>query len=250
MTRTVFTALAIVVFAAALAAFVAIAVGIWSVAAAANRRADGALGEALTALDRVRPVARVIRETIDAAEADLKAARPPAPADIPAAKKMLLRSALKGSPDKVEAASRAVDGLGDLLVVAHAALTTLKDLPGADERDVGDLEGLRRKLAGSSAALHKADAILRATTGKRDDVIAAEDLRTVETALADTRVAVVDVEDKLDATRSRVAALREQLPDWLDYATWAIAALSVLGALGQVALIRWCLRSRRSETLE
>jgi hypothetical protein len=250
MTRTVFIALVIVVFATALAAFVAIAVGIWSVTAAGYRRADWALGEALTAIDRARPVARVIRETIDAAAADLQAARPPAPADIPAAKKMLLRSALKGSPDKVEAASRAVDGLGDLLVVAHAALTTLKDLPGTDDRDVGDLEGLRRKLAGSSDALHKADAILRATTGKRDDAVAAEDLRTVESALADARVAVVEVEGQLDATRSRVAGIREQLPDWLNYATWAIAALSVLGALGQVALIRWCLRSRRPASPE
>jgi len=240
-----FAAVAVLACGVALAAFVALAVGVWFAAAEAGRRADFLFGEALAAIDRAKPLTKAVRETVDAAHLELQDARPPAPADVPAVQKMILRSALKETPGRVAAASRAADGLGDLLVVAHAALTAVDDLPGADKKDLGDLEGLRQKVSAAAESLHKADGVLRAVGGKPDAAVAAEDVNKIEAALADARVAAVAVDDKLDGTRSRIAALRTQLPDWLAYATWAIAGLSVMGALGQVALIRRCLGSRR-----
>jgi len=245
MPRRLFAVVAMLVSAVALAAFVAIAVCVWFVSAEFNGRSQWALGEALAALDRARPVTKVIREALDAADAELKAAKPPAPADATAVQKVILRSAIKDSPDKVASARRAVDGLSDLLVVAHAALNSLQDLPGTDRAGLGDLEGLRQKLAASGAALQKANAVLQTQPDRKADAVAADDLIRIEAALADARVAVVEVEGKLDVTRSRVAAVRGQLPDWLNTATWATAALAVMGALGQVALIRWCLATRR-----
>ena len=224
----------------AFTAFLAIAIGVWIVTATLQRRIDDVLGEANAALDRARPIAGVIREALETAEAEVKTARPAnADTNVPAMQKMLLRSALKETPGRVATATRAVEAMGDLLVVAQVALDTVQATPGAVPTPAGDLARLREKLTGSAAALQRADAILRSTPGTSTEY-AAEDARTIENALAQSRAVVTEVDDKFTHADAQIATLRVAIPQQLGLLTWVIFVLSLMGALGQMALVRWC----------
>ena len=157
---------------------------------------------------------------------------------------MLLRSALKNAPERVESATRTFDVMNDLLIVAHVALETLEDAPGVTPANADELAALRQKATSAASALHKADAILRSTNTNKDSAIAAEDVNVIVNALAESRGVAVQVEDKLSTVRSQVSTLREQIPNRLRIAAWSIFVLSMFGAFGQVALVRWRLCSR------
>ncbi|HEY2784249.1 MAG TPA: hypothetical protein VGJ05_04665 [Fimbriiglobus sp.] len=222
--------------------FVSIALGVWFVSAELNRRADQVFGRASTALDRAQSIAVAIGEAIDSAEAELKAGRasPGPPDKIPTVQKALLRSALKDAPVRVKTAEKSVRMLGDLMVVANAALNSVQDIPGLPAKGAAALPDLQQKLSQSAQSLTKAEAILNTTTGRKDDAIAADDSREIEHALAETRRVVGDVTGKLTMLREEVETYRVQFPRAVRFATWSIAILSFFGAIGQIALVRWC----------
>lgn len=224
----------------AFVSFAAAAIGVWFVAAALKVRADRLLDEAEHALDRAQPVLQTVREAVNVAEKEIKAAQPAAPKEALGLSKKLLRSALKETPDRVATASRAVAALNDLLIVAQAGLDATQDhrsLP--PELDDG-IPALRTHLASSAAALKNVEAILGST--KDSQSIAAEETSKIEQALSQTSGIVELVDTKMTSVRSQVTQLRELIASRLRYGTWIILSLSLMGALGQVALFRACTR--------
>jgi hypothetical protein len=231
-------------------AFAAIAIGCWKVSAEVSARAETLFGEATAAIDRVQPIAVVIRDSIDKADQELKAVqKPAAPAPLPGnvLSRTLLRSALNESPGRVQTATRAVDALSDLLVIARVALDSAKGLPAGAKVDDTELASLKQKVEAASATLHSADAILNASVPKRDAPIDASDAQTVETALSRGREVAVAVETQLAKTRTNIAEVRDELTFRLRAATWAIFALAVLGAMGQVSLLMCSVRNLRRQ---
>src|SRR5262245_6136554 len=221
MLKKLLSWLALLGAVAAFVAFVAIGGGVWAVRGEVDRRAGLLLHEATAALDRAQPAARLVRETLDGAETELQSAqRPTAPAPaMPAVPKMLLRSALKQTPEKVETAARAVDAIGSLLIVANVALDAAEESPGVVPVSADELTALRQKLAASAGTLHQAEALLRPAAG---DAVSADDLHRIENAIRQGRSVVGDVEGKLGAVRGQVDAFREHYPAMIRTATWGI----------------------------
>jgi hypothetical protein len=225
----------------ALVVFVVICVGIWYVKAEVSRRADIVLHEADHALDRAQPTARVIREAIEVANNEVRTTRPTAEAPhIPAIPKRLLRSTLQRSPEQVQTATRTVDLMSDLLVIAKVALDTIQDQPVLLPVNADELSQLREKVSSTSTALHQADAILQSTSGNPNATLSEQDSLMVQNALQESHRVMVDVEEKLKEVRQKVSTFRERLPRQLQFAAWAIFLQSLMGAIGQIALLRWC----------
>lgn len=244
--KKLFSGIVLIVAVIALAAFITLAIGVWPVTAELHRRTDRALDTANGAVDRAEPVVFAVRKAILAAQDELAAAKPPEQAaPLAPVPKMLLRSALKDSPERVESATRASEMMGDLLAAANAALGTLHDTPGVPPLDTRELSAFQEKVKSSAESLRKVNAILGST--KPNDPIAAEDTRTIENALGTARTVTNEALAEIVVLRVQIEILREQVHSRLTLACWSIFALSLMGALGQIALIRWCVGCLRKQ---
>jgi nitrate reductase NapE component len=235
----------VVVAVVGFVAFVAIAIGVWPVTAELRRRTDGLLDGADAALDRAEPVASTLLAALSAAQAELNQARPPESAPkLAPVPKLLLRSALKESPGRVESAARATEVMGDLLAALTVALGALQDTPGVRPLETGELAPLQQKLKTAAEHLRTVTAIL-GPAAPGSDAIAAEDASTIEKGLAAAHTITTEATAEIATLRERIAAFREGVHQRLTLACWAIFALALVGAVGQIALMRWCVACLR-----
>jgi hypothetical protein len=233
-----------------LIAFLAIAVGSWYAKAAAERELAIVEARVSLLLDRGTAVAGVVEDVAKNAQADLRRARSDPAAQDPNAvngiQGFVLRTALSGMPDKVRQALVAANVASEAMIVAHAALDTTADLPGGPAFDPAEIDRLQTRLNAASKSLQSADAMLRSADPTIAKSIKPDDVQFIDNALTEGLAVAKDVQERLGVFRGRLVETGERVRLYLKWATWAVCALAVLAAIGQISLMGSTLRCRRT----
>lgn len=235
---------------AGLIAFLTIGTACWRVRDLVFERTESAVARISTALRTGNEVAGAVVSAIDRSEAELQRARQetksqPTPPSLQGLDGFVLRTTLSSMPDRVKQALTASNMASEALVIANAALDTTGDWPGRLPVSSGELQTFKKRLDATSASLANAEQILRSADPRVAEAIRPDDVRVINEALVQGRDVAVEAGERLRDLQARLHEANERFRSYVHGATWGIFTLAVLGAAGQVSLIRGMLWRRR-----
>ncbi|MBA4062772.1 MAG: hypothetical protein C0501_03530 [Isosphaera sp.] len=251
MSRTPLAVLGLAAGAAGFALFAAAGAGVWSLKAAADRKAADLAARAATAADAADHALGFVVEVVDRAEAELAAAKSVTPAGPPEQVNPFLqltaRSAaqqLAGSVDRVHGA---VVAASDAVKIADAALDVagqypeLKSLFGVTP---AQLDATRATLGSVAGELRQAKTVLGFPVADTS-AVSREQLNAAEEALRQARALAGSLGQVVGSARQRVADLKASADVWGRRVALGVTAASALAAVGQVFMVRFFWRVLR-----
>jgi hypothetical protein len=248
--RRVLAGVGLLVAVAGFAAFVTAAVGVWRLKAEVNRKADDLAGKADGAVDTADHAIALVREVLDAGQADLKQAKTertePSDAVNPFVRIGARRTAekLAGS---VERADAAVTAASDAVVVAQKAI----DLFGQDEQLKSWLGVHPEQVAQTQFDLVSANRELQRVRDVLGVPLAAgagpteEQLAKLDGALRQGRAFTDQMELVVATIRTRLHETKRAVDVWSMRIAVGVTAVGILGALGQLFMARFFWRVQR-----
>src|SRR5262249_15551895 len=150
----------------------------------------------------------------------------------------VLRTALSGMPGKVRQILRAANVASEALIVAHSALQTTSELPGETMFDPSEVDRLQTRLNAASKSLESADSLLRSADPTVAKSIKPDDVQFIDNALTEGLAVAKDVQERLTFYRGRLTETGERVRLYLKWGTWAVFTLAVMGAMGQLSILR------------
>jgi hydrogenase maturation protease len=248
--RFVVAVLGMTIALAGFAAFVAAAIGVWSVKAETDRKTALLQARAYTAVDAANRAVEFVREVIRKAEEDLRNARQSPREQPPPVNPLVQLTARQASQDlagSVEQAQTAVVTASDAMVVAQAAL----EMFGAEEQ-YSQLAGVspeqvaqtRADLERATRELNRAKTVLGIFPISNGEPTP-EQLRMVESALGQARGFTDQMDNVVKATRTRVGETKQKADLWTQRIAWGTTFVGALAALGQVFMGRFFWRVLR-----
>lgn len=248
--RRVLSALGLIVSVAGFAAFAGAAVDIWRVKAETNRRTDALAAKAHEAVKAADHAVGFVNNVLDEGERELRHARENAAPARPANPFLQLtaRQATQNLIGSVERADTAVVIASDAAVVAEAALSVFGDdeqIP-ALKKWLGvkpeQLDRTKADLNRAKGELKQVRTILGVSLG---DGPTAEELVTVEAALAQVRNLTDQIGAAVTAARTRVDETKREVDLWVFRAALGVTLVGAAGAAGQFFMARFCWRVLR-----
>ena len=246
MARRFLSLVGVLVALGGIGLFVFVGIQVWRVKAEVNRQARYLAAKAHAAGDATDRAISFVRQVLAEARGKLPFVRPaagPAGAVSPILR-LTARQASQELLGSVERAQGAVLAAADAVVVANAALNVAAAGDHLDELD--KLFGLspehlsqsRAALVSISSELQNAQGILGATP----ESLTAEQVRAVNAALDQA----TDLTDRLSAVvvnaRTRVDQAKAEVDRWARWGSYGATGLAVLGGLGQLFMLRFCVR--------
>ncbi|HSQ57220.1 MAG TPA: hypothetical protein VLM40_15960 [Gemmata sp.] len=254
MLRRMFALVGVIVGCAGVGTFVFIAVKIWPVKAEVNRQTRYFATKAGAAGDAADHAIAFVRDIIGRAKADLGIMRlqPADPSDS-SVNPLLRMTAIQASREvagSVERAQGAVIAANDAVKVANEALIIAdKYLDGTHAYpDLSHFLGVspehlqasRATLDSISYELRNARGILGVTPGSQ--VLTPEEVRAVNAALDKASELTDTVAGMVGNARQRIITVKNQVDTWARRIAWATSFLAVIGIVGQLFLLRYCVR--------
>jgi hypothetical protein len=232
--------------------FLAIAIYVWTLKADVNQQTSMLVAKANEAGDGADKAINFVRDIIGQAENDLENARKNSPAAQPARPVSLMdqiiaRKASQELAGSVERAHGAVVTASDAVKVANAALevfsgnTELKDLFGVQPEQ---LNITRSTLNKASTDLRQVKTVLGMPVGTGDP-LTNDQLNAVDSALGQARGFTNEMEKVVANARGRVNEAKVSVDRWSWRIAIATTAISILAAVGQVFMARYCWRTLR-----
>jgi hypothetical protein len=227
--------------------FVFVAVKVWHVKADVNRQARYLVAKAHSAADAADRAIGFVREILAKAKSDLALARvrPGSEASGPVSP-ILQITAMQASREllgSVERAQGAVQAASNAVVVADAALDVAAagDYPELDKLfglSPEHLKQSRSALVSISGELTSARGII----GVTPDSMTVDQLNAVNAALEQANDLTNRLSDVVKMTRGRVNGAKVEVDLWASRLAFAVTALAVVAALGQLFVLRFCMR--------
>lgn len=233
--------------------FVSAAVVVWRLKAETNRRTDALAAKANEAVKAADSAVTFVSRVLDQADKDLVDARkrptdPPQPVN--PFLQLTARQASQNLAGSVEKADAAVVVASDAAVVAEAALELF-----GDEKQLPELkqwlgvkpDQLAQTKSGLSRAgleLKQVRTILGVSVG---DGPTAEQLVTVEAALAQARTLTNQMGTVVATARTRVDETKREIDLWVLRVALGVTVVGVVGAAGQFFMARFCWRVLRGK---
>ena len=229
-----------------IAAFIFVGIKIWHIKADVNRQARYLAAKAHSAADAADRAILFVRDVLSKAKDDLGRVRPGTTAT--AAVNPLLRiTALQASREllgSVERAQGAVLAASDAVVVADAALNVASEVEYFDELDrlfgfsPEHLKQSRSALVSISSELERASGIL----GDAPESLTADQLSAANAALIQANDLTNRLSEVVRRARQQVDKAKAEVDMWAARVSYAVTALATLGAVGQLFLLRYCVR--------
>lgn len=251
--RRLLAALGLLVAVVGFVAFVSAAVGVWRLKAETNRRTDALAAKAHEAVDSADRAVKFVHGVLDEGESQLKAARKPTadpPQPVNPFLQLTARQASQNLVGSVEKADAAVVIASDAAVVAEAALKLFGDeqqLPELKQWLGVNSDQLAQTKSGLSRAgleLKQVRTILGVSVG---DGPTAEQLATVETALAQARELTNQMGGVVAVARARTTETKREVDLWVLRTALGVTLAGALGAAGQFFMARFCWRVLRGK---
>jgi hydrogenase maturation protease len=253
--RCVLAVTGLLVAVAGFAVFVGAAVGVWKVKAETNRRTDALAVKAHEAMNTADQGVGFVHKVIDQADQDLERARkkkPAAPAE--PVNPFLQLTARKASADlagSVERANTAVVTAADAAAVAQAALQVFgekSELPALKEWlgvKPEQLAQTRGHLENATRELNQVRTVLGVPLGEGGPT--QEQLRTVESGLAQARELTNQVGQVVATARTQVDETKRSVDLWALRVALGVTLVGGVGAVGQFFMARFCWRVLRGK---
>ncbi|WP_439631852.1 hypothetical protein [Gemmata sp.] len=249
MFRRLFALTGLLIALAGTGVFVAIAVQVWRVKAEVNRQTAELAGRANQAGDAAGRAVNFVGDVIDRARAELTTTRistsAPEPVRVNPFVRMTARQASIDLAGSLERALGAVVTASDTVIVAETAL----DMVSADPRlsqafgvNTDQIHQTRTALTSVAGELRQAKSILGVPVRTDSELPSAEQLDAVDRALQMAEQFKAEMARLVGVARVRVNETRQLIDVWALRLAVAVTALSVLGAVGQLFMARFCLR--------
>jgi hydrogenase maturation protease len=248
MARRFLSLVGVLVALAGTGVFVFVAVKVWHVKADVNRQARYLVAKAHSAGDATDRAIGFVREILAKAKSDLAIASVrPATGAAGAVSPILHLTAAHASREllgSVERAQGAVLAAADAVVVADAAL----DVASGDDYfpELDKLFGLspehlkqsRSALVSISGELQSARGIL----GTAPANLTVDQLSAVNAALDQANDLTNRLSDVVKMARARVNGAKAEVDLWAVWLSYAVTALAAVAAIGQLFMLRFCMR--------
>lgn len=252
MIRSLLSMIGLVVACVGIGLFVAIGTYVWTLKDEVNNQTTTLVARANEAGDGADHAIKIVREIIGQAEEDLKAARKNAALAEPTRPVSLMdqiiaRKASQELAGSVERAHGAVVTASDAVTVAKTALevfntnSELQELFGVRPEQ---LDATKLTLGKASTDLRQVKTVLGMPIGAGDG-LTTEQLNAVNDALSQARGFTNELDKVVANARSRVNDAKVSVDRWSWRVAIATSAISILGALGQVFMARYCMRTLR-----
>jgi hypothetical protein len=226
--------------------FVFVGIKIWHAKAEVNRQARYLAAKAHSAADATDRAIEFVREVLADAKSQVPLARSGATAS--AKVNPLLRvTAVQASREllgSVERAQGAVLAASDAVVVAESALNVASG--GEYPEELDRLFGLspdhirqsRSALVSISGELKQARGIL----GVAPENLTPAELNAVNSAIDQANALTDRLSEVVRLARKRVDAAKRDVDLWAKWGAYGVTALATLAAIGQLFLLRFCVR--------
>ncbi len=252
MIRSLLSLVGLVVACAGIGLFIAIGAYVWTLKGEVNQQTATLVGRANEAGDGADHAIGFVREIIAQAEDDLKKARKnPAIAEparpVSLMDQIIARKASQELAGSVERAHGAVVTASDAVTVAKTALevfntsSELQELFGVRPEQ---LDATKSTLGKASTDLRQVKTVLGMPVGTGDS-LTVEQLNAVDGALGQARGFTNELEKVVANARGRVNDAKVSVNRWSWRVAIATSAISILAAIGQVFMARFCLRTLR-----
>ena len=243
MFRRSFSLVGVLLALAGTGLFIFVGIKVWHVKAEANRQGRYLAAKAQAAGDATDRAIGFVRDILAKAKADLQRVRPVAggASAVSPILQLTARQASRELLGSVERAQGAVLAAADAVVVADAALDVAGEYPELDRLfglSPDHLKQSRSALVSITTELQNARSIL----GVAPESLSVEQLRAANAALDQADELTNRLSDIVKVARSRVNEAKADVDVWAARVSYGVTALAVLGAVGQLFMLRFCVR--------
>jgi hypothetical protein len=242
----------VVVAVAGFVAFVGLIYGAWWAKREADRQVTDAVGKANSAIDVAGKAVNLVKDVLSRAEADVENARAnatsaPAPANDPFMR-LMVAQANRQLPGDMERARDAVAIASETAVVAQSAIDVFDERSDA-QAALGihpeQMKTARDHLDKATTDLRQAQSVLGLPINHPDARLTDDQYQAVRQALDQGKGITEKLDGAIDNARTRVATAQRKAEFWSLRLAVAATVLGGVGALGQVFMLRACVRGLR-----
>lgn len=232
--------------------FLAIGIYVWTLKTEVNQQTNVLVAKANEAGEGADHAIQIVRDIIGQAETDLNEARKQAVNAQPARPVSLMdqiiaRKASQELAGSVERAHGAVVTASDAVTVARTALEvfdTNSDLQNLFRVSPEQLNATKSTLGKASMDLRQVKTVLGMPVDA-GEALTVEQLNTVDNALDQAHGFTNELEKIVSTAKGRVNEAKVSVDRWSRRIAIATTAISILGAVGQLFMARFCWRTLR-----